>query len=228
MTFSVPAPCPASWAHMTPTLNGRFCGSCQHEVVDFSRMTEAEVTAWLTRPTTGGVCGFFRAGQFTPAAARPPRWRRWLLAVAAVLSLKPLLMTTDAAATPLTGGARPTEQADGPASRNTVTIRGRVLDDATGEGVAGAAIFIGDTKYGTVTDAQGDFSFTMRQKWAPVHEGKVQLQVNGPPFEFKSLTVVVTLSPAPSPLIITLKSMDGRGHIMGKIRSIDPPKKPPL
>lgn len=228
MAFSIPTPCSAFWPHMTPTPDGRFCGKCQHEVVDFSRMTEAEVTAWLARPATENVCGFFQVGQFTPAAAQIPRWRRWLLAVAAVLSLKPLLLANHAAASTLPSGAGPTEQAHDASSQNTVTIRGRVLDDATGEGVVGATIFIGNTKYGTITDAQGNFSFTMRRKWAPVHEGQVQLQVNGVPFEFKPQMVTVALSSNPKPLVITLQSMDGRGHIMGKIRPIDPPKKPPL
>ncbi|WP_375438028.1 carboxypeptidase-like regulatory domain-containing protein [uncultured Hymenobacter sp.] len=232
MAFCVPSPCPKSWAAMTTTSDGRFCGSCQHEVVNFSRMSEAEVMAWLTQPTAGTICGYFRAGQFaaspTPAA---PRWRRWLVAAIALVGLKPLLAAEEAAAfSPLRAIPRATEQADAHATApaGQVTIRGRVLDDSTGAGVAGVEIFIGDTKYGAVTDEQGNFSFTMPQKWAPVQKNKVQLRVQGSPFVYKQQLVPVKTFPAPAPLLVRLKSVPGRGEIMGKIMRHDPPMKPPV
>jgi CarboxypepD_reg-like domain len=230
MAFSVPTPCPKSWAAMTPTADGRFCGNCQHEVVDFSRMTEAEVYAWLAQPAVGSVCGFFRVGQFAPVVApRPPRWRQWILAALAVLGLKPMELVEQAAAAPLPLPSGTTEQADSHVvPKGTVTILGRVLDDSTGLGIAGAEIFIGDTKYGAVTDAQGKFSFIMPQHWKPVQQGKVMLRVQGAPFEFESQTLAVAVSPSPQTLTITLKSLKDRGRIMGKIKMHEPPRKPPL
>jgi hypothetical protein len=232
MAFSVPSPCPKSWAAMTPTADGRHCGSCQHEVVDFSRMNEADVTAWLARPATGSVCGFFRAGQFAPAAtvAPAPRWRRWLLTTLALLSLKPLVSSCQTTPPASTAGTSPTAQTDALATapNGQVTVRGRVLDDSTSLGVAGAELFIGDTPYGAVTDEQGNFSFTMKQQWAPVQQGKVQLRVQGSPFVFETQQVAVAVSPAPAPLTVRLKSRPGRGQIMGKIARHEPPQKPPL
>ncbi|OWP64353.1 hypothetical protein CDA63_04785 [Hymenobacter amundsenii] len=231
--FSVPAPCPQPWAAMTPTDAGRFCGSCQHEVVDFSAMSEAEVRTWLARPGAASVCGFFRAGQFAaPVAAAPaPRWRRWLLTGLALLSLKPLLtscQTAQSGADAATTG--PTEQADelAAAPQSQVTIRGRVLDDSTGQAVAGAEVFIGDTPYGATTDEQGNFRFTMQQQWAPVQGGVVSLRVSGSPFVFKTQTLSVEVAPAPTPLTVRLKSVPGRGQIMGKVMAHEPPQKPPL
>ncbi|MBD2713591.1 carboxypeptidase-like regulatory domain-containing protein [Microvirga sp. STR05] len=235
MAFSVPNPCPKSWAAMTPTADGRHCGSCQHEVVDFSRMTEAEVTAWLARPAAGSVCGFFRAGQFAPVAApapaAQPRWRQWVLAAVALLGLKPLLAMEEAAAlSPRRDVPRATEQADSHAEapKGQVTVRGRVLDDSTGLGVQGAEIFIGDTPYGAVTDEQGNFSFTMKQLWAPVQNNLVSLRVQASPFVFVTQQVAVKVSPAPAPLVVRLKSIPGRGQIMGRIAQHEPPQKPPL
>jgi hypothetical protein len=229
MTFSVPAPCSKSWDAMTPTVDGRYCGSCQHEVVDFSRMTEAQVLAWLDRLRTGIVCGFFEAGQFAPPAV--PRWRRWLVAAVALLGLRPLLAADEAAGfSPLRPIPRATEQADAHAEapNDQVTIRGHVLDDSTGLGVSGAEIFIADTQYGAVTDEQGNFSFTMLKSWTPVRKGRVQLRVQGSPFVFKAETVSVEVSPAPAPLSIRLKSIPGRGHIRGRVARHEPPRKPPL
>jgi hypothetical protein len=231
MAFSVPNPCPKAWADMTPTADGRFCGSCQHEVVDFSRMSEGEVMAWLARPAAGRVCGFFRAGQFAPALAAPaaPRWRRWLVAAVALLGLKSVLAADEAAAlSPPRPVPRATEQAAATAPKGRVTIRGRVLDDSTGLGVPGAEIFIGDTPYGTVTDRNGNFSLTMQQKWAPVQRGRVQLRVQGSPFVFVTQKVAVKVVPTPAPLTVRLKSVEGRGNIMGKLAPHNPPVPPPL
>lgn len=229
MAFSVPNPCPKSWAAMTPTADGRFCGSCQHEVVDFSRMSEGEVVAWLARPAAGSVCGFFRAGQFAPAApvATTPRWRRWLLASLALLSFKPLLSSCQTTAP---AGSAPTTQTDALASapNGQVTVRGRVLDDSTGLGVSGAEIFIGDTPYGATADEQGNFSFVMPRQWAAVQNGTVQLRVQGSPFVFVAQQVPVAVSPASAPLTVRLKSVEGRGMIMGRIAPHEPPQKPPL
>lgn len=231
MAFSVPTPCPKSWAAMAPTADGRHCASCQHEVVDFSGMSKAEVTAWLARPSAGSVCGFFRAGQFAPVATTQPRWRQWLLAAVALLGLKPLLAAQEAAAfSPRREVPRATEQADthAEAPKGQVTVRGRVLDDSTGLGVPGAEIFIGDTPYGAVTDEQGNFSFTMQQLWAPVQNGLVSLRVQASPFVFEKQLVAVKVSPAPAPLTVRLKSVPGRGQIMGRIVQHEPPQKPPL
>ncbi|AII51853.1 hypothetical protein N008_07630 [Hymenobacter sp. APR13] len=219
---------------MMPTADGRHCGSCQHEVVDFSRMTEAEVTAWLARPAAGSVCGFFRVGQFAPPAAvlapPAPRWRRWVLTSLALLSFKPLVSSCQTTAQTTTAGPAPTSQTDALADAPTgqVTVRGRVLDDSTGLGVPGAEIFIGDTPYGATTDEQGNFSFVMLQKWAAVQNGSVQLRVQGSPFVFVAQQIAVAVSPAPAPLTVRLKSIEGRGQIMGRIAQHDPPQKPPL
>lgn len=228
MSFSVPAPCSKSWVAMTPTADGRHCSICQHEVVDFSGMTEAQVLAWLDQPGTGIVCGFFRARQF--ASPTVPRWRRWLVATVALLGLKPLLTNEAAAFSPLRPIARATEQADAYATapEGQVTIRGRVLDNSTGLGVSGAEIFIADTKYGAVTDEQGNFSFTMLKSWAPVQKGRIQLRIQGSPFVFKAKMVSVQVSPAPALLSIRLKSIPDRGQIVGEIVHHEPPHKPPL
>lgn len=214
---------------MTPTTDGRHCGSCQHEVVDFSRMSEAEVLAWLAQPTAGTICGYFRAGQF--AAPTPtPRWRRWLVAAVTLLGLEPVLTACQTTAPTSSTPTGATEQADthADAPQGQVTIRGRVLDDSTGTGIAGAELFIGDTPYGAVTDEQGNFSFTMRNNWSAVQQNSIQLRVQGSPFVHKQQLVSVAVSPAPAPLTVRLESVPGRGQIMGKIVQHDPPQKPPL
>lgn len=193
-------------------------------------MSESEVLAWLAQPGVGKVCGFFSAGQFD--AAKPlsittppiaPRWRRWLLTSLALLSLKPLL-TACQTATSATASSTITGQTS--TSQGQVTIRGRVLDGSTGQGVAGAEIFIGDTPYGAVADAQGNFSFTMSQQWAPVQHDSIALRIQGRPFAFLSQTINVQVLPVPSPLVIHLQRQSE--GIVGKTKLHEPPKQPPV
>jgi hypothetical protein len=214
---------------MTPTPDGRFCSSCQHEVVDFSHMSEAEVTAWLSRPSASNVCGFFRAEQFASVVITPQaRWRRWLVAAIALLGLEPLLVACQSTAPKNTSTiSTPTQQSDtyATASEDQITIRGRVLEDSTDRNVAGAEIFIGETKYGAVADDQGNFSFTMPREWEPVQNGTVVLHVQAGHFTFERLTVEVPITSASAPLVLRLHKYPVA--YKGKIAHHNPPRRPP-
>lgn len=56
-------PCHEDWETMTPQEKGRFCDSCQKQVVDFSMMSDREIAQFFKRPSTGSVCGRFMADQ---------------------------------------------------------------------------------------------------------------------------------------------------------------------
>jgi hypothetical protein len=85
----IDAPCHEDWEQMTETERGKFCGVCATEVVDFERMTEAELLAFFenyspSRP----VCGSVKLQKSQPTT----RWRAAaasLLIAAAVFACKP-------------------------------------------------------------------------------------------------------------------------------------------
>jgi len=220
---------------MTPTTIGRHCAVCATEVVDFSRMSEAEILAFLAQPRPKPVCGYAHVAQLQPAVATASplkRWSRWVLAGLALFGLRPT--STQAAAPPIP--ITHLEIADAPryltsdfAAQQPVVLQGRVLDDSTGLGVPGAWIFVDNTKYGAVTDDEGCFSLTLPASWKSLQKGKVSLRVQASPFEFKPRTMVVAVKPRrkPAPLAIRLLSVPGRGQIMGRIKQSDPPIAPP-
>ncbi|MDB5151033.1 MAG: hypothetical protein JWQ57_5053 [Mucilaginibacter sp.] len=45
--ISIPKPCHEQWQRMTTVSNGRYCGHCCKTVVDFSRMSNNEIIAYL-------------------------------------------------------------------------------------------------------------------------------------------------------------------------------------
>lgn len=61
--ISVPVPCHENWDAMTPAEKGKFCGSCQKQVVDFSNMSDREIAQFFKKPSTGSVCGRFMNDQ---------------------------------------------------------------------------------------------------------------------------------------------------------------------
>lgn len=62
--FTIPNPCHENWSEMEPNAEGRFCGSCQKTVVDFTRFSDQELIAYFEeqRPSQR-VCGQFNPHQ---------------------------------------------------------------------------------------------------------------------------------------------------------------------
>jgi hypothetical protein len=87
VTIKLNNPCTEDFDAMPATNCGKFCGSCQKEVVDFSILTDAELIQWLRRYPTS--CGMFREDQLNRAITEKIEsplytpWKAW----AAILTL---------------------------------------------------------------------------------------------------------------------------------------------
>lgn len=62
MKISINEPCHENWEAMTPNQQGAFCGSCQKDVVDFSKMSIQGIKNFFSKPQ-GKVCGRFEETQ---------------------------------------------------------------------------------------------------------------------------------------------------------------------
>jgi hypothetical protein len=67
--ITIPEPCHADWASMTPETQGRFCAACKKCVVDFTQKAPAEIAAIYTEHG-GDVCGRVSVRQLS-RPARP-------------------------------------------------------------------------------------------------------------------------------------------------------------
>jgi hypothetical protein len=94
---------------MTPTQCGAFCQACQKEVVDFRRMSEAEIVDRLSK-ASGKVCGKFAADKLDrPLVRHEPdaawySWKKWAIAAGVLLgvgSAKASNMDSDTIAKPV-------------------------------------------------------------------------------------------------------------------------------
>ena len=56
INLTIPSPCQENWDAMTPSEQGKFCGSCQKTVIDFTTMSDRQIAEFFKK-TPSSVCG---------------------------------------------------------------------------------------------------------------------------------------------------------------------------
>jgi len=78
LQLTIAEPCHENWDGMTPVEKGKFCGSCQKQVVDFSDMSDRQVAEFFKKPSTGSVCGRFMTDQLDRPIGIPRKRIPWV------------------------------------------------------------------------------------------------------------------------------------------------------
>lgn len=78
LQLTIAEPCHENWDGMTPVEKGKFCGSCQKQVVDFSEMSDRQVAEFFKKPSNGSVCGRFMSDQLDREIAIPRKRIPWV------------------------------------------------------------------------------------------------------------------------------------------------------
>ena len=203
MQITIPQPCHESWDKMTQAEKGKFCGSCQKVVVDFSKMTDTELIAYFKKPKDS-VCGRFKENQLNRVITAPPKRLPWIkyffqIAIPAFLfsikassqqrqvgrvvavkqdSLKNKDCQPDLN-TALKGQLGGVVIIDEP--RKTITVKGKVVSES-GVPIPYATVMIKGTKNGTACDTAGNFN---------IHStgDKIILQVTAVGYQAKEVAV---------------------------------------
>lgn len=177
--ITVAEPCHEDWNKMSPVEQGRFCGSCQKNVIDFTTKSDEEIIAFFNN-YNGSSCGRFANEQLNrpikilalKPASRFVRYAASLLLPAAFVSTKSNAQTTS----PTTGDTIVTAQIDLPEDIVVGTyikaptiaekvVKGQVIDAVTNEPLAGVSVTLKGSDRGVVTDDNGGFTiaFTSRK-----------------------------------------------------------------
>lgn len=77
LSLSIPTPCHEDWNAMTPEAQGRFCGSCQKTVMDFTTMSDRQIAETFKKPA-GEMCGRFHADQLNRDIIIPKKRIPWI------------------------------------------------------------------------------------------------------------------------------------------------------
>jgi hypothetical protein len=166
--LQIPKPCHENWNEMTPYDQGRFCNSCQKNVVDFTGMSDSQLVAFFKKPTTGSVCGRFMNDQLEREILIPRKrlpWMKYFFQISIPIFLANMKSQSQdklisKGDTVLTTCTKPSDTkivlGQSVIPQKVKNISGRVVDEI-GEGLPYATVMIKGTRNGVACDNKGNF-----------------------------------------------------------------------
>jgi hypothetical protein len=195
LQIQINEPCHENWQGMTPNEQGRFCGSCQKTVVDFSVMTDQEILDYISK-ASHSICGRLSSDQMNKVIRITESKKRfsfvylWNLLLATFLFAK-----ADAQVTPVKHKKPPVVKApenlvmgnfmifEPDVKVIPVIAKGVVIDSSNGLPVEGASIFIKEKNKGTAADSKGHFKISLDQ------QGPVEMVISAVGYETQTLRI---------------------------------------
>jgi hypothetical protein len=166
--LQIPEPCHEKWHNMTPEEQGRFCGSCQKTVVDFTLMSDKEILDHISKAGQH-VCGRFSNDQLNKDLKPTEIKKRfswayiWNIVVATFLiteanaQVKPVKKQQPEMQLPEQAPTRVGKIALVDEATPPRELKGTVIDSNTKQPLANASITIIGTSTGTISDSLGNF-----------------------------------------------------------------------
>ena len=176
LQLQVPDSCHENWDKMTRMEKGRFCGSCQKKVIDFTNMSDRELVAFFKKPLES-VCGRFRQDQLDHDIDIPKKripWVKYFFQFTLPVFLMSVKATSQASRTQgkvfatckkeIMGDTVRigTAKVEEPVSNEIREIRGRIIE-TEGNGISYASINLKGTNEVVASDSSGDFILKMRK-----------------------------------------------------------------
>lgn len=208
LNLNIKTPCSENFDQFSSTAKGGFCGSCQKEVIDFTKMNTQDIIEHFKSHKTEATCGRFKTTQLTAI----PQKRKKLnfmsgigFACLTILSI-------------FTAQAQDTKKQPEPLVKNpseiktsefqkSFTVKGTVSDDSIP--LPGVNIILQGTTTGTSTDFDGNFEFPIKLK-----RGDVLV------FSYLGLTtqkVIITDKNSDSDIELKIDMKMDNSFVMGKV-----------
>ena len=222
LQVQINTPCHENWQNMKPAEQGRFCGSCQKTVVDFTNMTDEELLIWVTR-SGKDTCGRFNNDQLQRDIIIYPEKKfsfryLWQFMVASLLIAgkgeaqtgKPVFIKTEI--------KKPSTSNDKYLMGDTVMtltkkfiISGTITDSSNNTPITQASIIMKGTTNGCVSDSVGKFAFEYEDDIQ-----QIELEFSSVGYESKTLIIPRNESINPIDISLTLSaSMLGEVSVIG-------------
>lgn len=239
--ISIPKPCSEDWSKMTPTERGRFCAMCTKEVVDFTKISDAQLVKYLSQ-SKNSICGHIRQNQLnrTIEALNEPKsqiqYRPWFERVLAATVFLFTLGSVKGQSQPSVNEvsqnqvARLETQFEQTISKpdestsHEIILRGIVLDSLNNEPLPFAQLVCRSSQVSGATDVNGQFE--LKFEFDEVPDSRV-LEIFHT--RFGKTEVTVTKEDFEKPILICLASTEkeimveitvGRMEVVGALQYV--------
>jgi hypothetical protein len=216
VNISIAEPCHENWDAMLEAEKGKFCLSCQKQVVDFSNMTDSEVLTFLNS-NTGSTCGKFMNDQLDRSIIqRKEAHFSWKYILRFLLPA--FLITNKAKAQMGIVVYAPTHTAPiANKAKTAAPINGNIIDSLTQQPVTGATIKIKGHSSGTQSGRDGSFSLAN-----PIALKNTVLEISCIGYETKiipinNLNAIGEIKLAPASVTLEPVIITSSGYTTGKL-----------
>lgn len=158
-------PCHENWNEMTSTQKGKFCKSCCKEVIDFTKLSNSEISKKVLNQRN--LCGRFKVSQLNNEIVTNKKNN--FSKVAASLALVSTIAVTEASfsqkkkdAVEIINNKKENFFIENDSLEKFITIKGTIKDSL--EVLPGANIALKGTTIGAQTDFDGNFSIKIPNK----------------------------------------------------------------
>jgi hypothetical protein len=163
--LNIKRPCSENFDQFSPTPKGSFCGSCQKEVIDFTKVNTEDIIIFFKNKTTQNTCGRFNNNQLNTHIEKPKKNKRLSLLSAAGFASIAFFSSLTAQAQDAKKTLEPTENTskikDSQFEHNII-IKGIVKEGDLP--LPGASVILEGTSVGIQTDFNGNFEFPKKLK----------------------------------------------------------------
>jgi carboxypeptidase-like protein len=193
--IQIPKPCHENWNNMAPDEQGRFCGSCQKIVVDFTAMSDKELLDHISTTAGQHACGRFSTHQLNTDLTKTESKRQFSWAYVWNVLLASLLATESYAQGELQikkkqemylPDVAPTPGPFEVRERDSVPekiVQGIILQSKTNKPLQYAYVTIKGTSKGVVCNDKGEFRIAVEDK------DSVMLQCSSIGFKTQTLAI---------------------------------------
>lgn len=165
--------CDANWQKMSPTEQGKYCQTCNKEVVDFTHFSDKRLIDYLENSKTS-ICGKVNNHQLnrtliSPATYRLSKFSRVYKFLASILFAT--IISKVEGQEPIQSEAIEQHQPSTDATTSNrrtenIIIKGQIFDESTNEPVSFIKVFLTEDplRYGCMSDLDGTFELKIGKK----------------------------------------------------------------
>ncbi|WAC01910.1 hypothetical protein N7U66_18990 [Lacinutrix neustonica] len=158
--LNIKTPCSEHFNQFTPTSTGGFCGSCEKEVIDFTKMTTQEIINYFETHHNKNTCGRFKSQQLETRYRKPiVKTRISLLSgiSLAILSFFSITATQAQNTTKKVDANNNTSEVEASKAEKNIIVKGYVTEQSLA--LPSVNVVLEGTAIGVQTDFDGYFEF---------------------------------------------------------------------